>query len=347
MSVPEREAAADATAQLAALINGYMPARVVHVAAELGLADLLADGAKDADILARETGTAPVPLRRLLRALASLGLVEELDQGRFALTRTGSHLRADVPGSMRNFALMFGGERAWRSWGELRHCVQTGESGTRRVYGVGSFEYLAARPEQAVIFNGAMADNTRRITSLLVSTYDFARFADIVDVGGGNGALMAAILAANAGVRGTVFDLPAGLAEAAQTLRAAGVSDRCRVIEGDFFQAVPDGAHAYILKYVIHDWDDRQSVSILRNCRRAMRQTSRALIVERILPERVHATARDQRIAMGDMNMLVMPGGQERTEKEYRTLLDEAGLALDRIVPVAGSDISVIEAMPV
>ena len=216
MSAPESSAASPAS--LWPLITGYMPARVVHVAAELGIADLLATGAKTADALAQEIDAAPVPLRRLLRALASIGLVEELEPGRFALTAAGSQLRSNVPGSMRNLALMFGGERAWRSWGELLHSVRTGKSGTRRVYGVGTFEYLAANPGQAAIFNAAMAENTRRITELLVSTYDFSQFRNIVDVGGGDGTLMVSILAANADVRGTVFDLPSGVAQAPQKL---------------------------------------------------------------------------------------------------------------------------------
>lgn len=336
---------ANPTAQLAALINGYMPARVVHVAAELGLADLLAAGPKTAEDLSRDTNASAATLHRLLQALASIGLLEQLDSRRFALTQLGSHLRSDVAGSMRNFALMFGGERAWKSWGELLHSVRTGESGTRRIYGVGTFEYLAAHPDQAAIFNGAMAENTRRSTALLVSNYDFARFPSIIDIGGGNGTLMAAILGANPKVRGAVFDLPAGLAEAPQLLRESGVAERCRVIPGDFFRAVPEAADAYILKFVIHDWDDSRSVSILRNCRRAMHPASRILLIERIVPERMRATALDQRIAMGDMNMLAMPGGQERTELQYRTLFSEAGLAVDRIIPLPGSEISMIEAV--
>jgi predicted O-methyltransferase YrrM len=343
MSAPESSSGATPPA-LWRLIAGYMPARVIHVAAELGIADLLATEAKTADALAQETNTASVPLRRLLRALASIGLVEELELGRFALTAAGSQLRSNVPGSMRNVALMFGGERAWRSWGELLHSVRTGESGTHRVYGVGSFEYLAANPEQAAIFNAAMAENTRRITELLVSTYDFSQFRSIVDVGGGNGALMAAILAANAGVLGTVFDLPNGMAQAQQNLADAGVAARCEIIAGDFFRSVPEAADAYVLKYIIHDWDDAQSIAILSNCGNAMHQASKILLIERVMPERMEATPIHQRIAMADMNMLAMPGGQERTEQEYRNLFAVAGLLLERTTPLPGSEISIIEA---
>ncbi|WP_213289224.1 methyltransferase [Bradyrhizobium sp. sGM-13] len=344
MSVPESNSGATPSTTLWPLITGYMPARVVHVAAELGIADLIATEAKTADTLAREANTAPAPLRRLLRALASIGLVEELDSGQFSLTAAGSQLRSDVPGSMRNVALMFGGERAWKSWGEFLHSVRTGESGTRRVYGVGTFEYLAANPDEAVIFNAAMAENTRRVTELLVSTYDFSQFQNMVDIGGGNGTLMAAILAANAGARGAVFDLPSGIAQAPQYLADAGVATRCETIAGDFFRSVPEAADAYILKYVIHDWDDAQSVEILSNCRKAMHQTSKVLLIERVMPERMVATPIHQRIAMADMNMLAMPGGQERTEQEYRKLLETAGLTLERTTPMPGSEICVIEA---
>jgi orsellinic acid C2-O-methyltransferase len=289
MSVSEDNPDAAAASNLWALITGYMPARVIHVVVQLGVADLLAGEAKTADALAQETNTAAVPLRRLLLALASLGLVEQLESGRFALTEAGSPLRSNVPGSMRNIALMFGGDRAWKSWGELLHSVTTGESGTRRVFGVGSFEYLAANPDQAVIFN---------------ADYDFSQFQNVVDVGGGSGALMAAILAANVAMRGTVFDLPSGGAEASKNLADSGVAARCEFVAGDFFHSVPEAADAYILKYVIHDWNDDQSIAILSNCCKAMHQASKILLVERIMPERMEATPAHRRIAMADMNML-------------------------------------------
>jgi hypothetical protein len=323
-----------------------MPSRVVHVAAQLGIADLLADGAKTADALACETKTHTASLRRLLRALTSMGLLEENEPGRFSLTAMGAQLRSNVPGSMRNLALMFGGERAWRSWGELSHSVRTGESATRHVYGVGSFEYLAANPEQAVIFNEAMAEITRLVTQALISTYDFSRFRTIVDVGGGNGAMMAAVLGATPSLRGVVFDLPSGSAEASRKLADAQVSDRCEVISGDFFREVPKAAAAYILKSVIHDWDDEASVAILKNCRVAMHEKSKLLLVERVMPETMQRSPNQQRMAMLDINMLAMPGGQERTEAEYRVLLANAGFILTQIRTLPGLDVSLIEADP-
>jgi len=345
MSPSEGDSSGVLTATLSSLIMGYMPARVVHTAAHLGVCDLLADGPKTAAALAHATDTSTGPLLRLLRALASLGLLEDLGCDGFGLTALGSQLRSNAPGSMRNVALMFGGDRAWRSWGELPHSVKTGESGTRRIYGVGTFEYLAANPDQAVIFNKAMAENTRRFTQALIAAYDFSQFRKIIDVGGGNGALIAAIVAANPDIRGVVFDLPRGNAEASQNLADAGVAASCEVIAGDFFRSVPEGADAYILKHIIHDWDDEQSVAILKNCRDAMHPASKVVLLERVLPEKMEATAANLRMAMADINMLAMPGGQERTTQEYRNLLTEAGLSITQILAIPGLDIGVIEAI--
>jgi O-methyltransferase domain/Dimerisation domain len=345
MSLSKGDSSCVLPTTLLSLITGYMPARVVHTAAQLGICDLLAEGPKTAEALAQATNTSTAPLLRLLRALASLGLLEDLGHDGFALTALGSQLRSNVPGSMRNFALMFGGERAWRSWAELLHCVKTGESGTHRVYGMGSFEYLAANPDQAVIFNEAMAENTWRVTQALISAYDFSQYRKIIDVGGGNGALLGAIIAANPNVRGMVFDLPRGNAEALQKLADAGVAANCEVVAGDFFRSVPEGADAYILKFIIHDWNDEQSLAILKNCHKAMHRASKLLLLERVMPEKMRATPVNQRMAMIDMNMLAMPGGQERTEEEYRNLLAQAGLSITQILAIPGLDLGMIEAV--
>ena len=348
MPQSREEAGTSAQATLMALITGFMPARVVHVAAELGLADLIAAGETSAASLARETGTHAPSLHRLLRALASLGLVDEVEPGRFALTALGAHLRRGAPGSLSNIALMFGGERSWRSWGELLHSVRTGESATRHVFGMGSFEYLAAYPPAAAIFNEAMAEITRQVAHAVAAAYDFSRFRRIVDVGGGNGTLLAAILAAAPALRGSVFDLPAGNADAPRLLAAAGLAERAEAIAGDFFRAVPQGADAYILKSVIHDWDDDESVIILTNCRKAIAGGGRLLLVERVMPERMESSPIHQRMAMLDMNMLALPGGRERTEAEYRALFQAARFALERILPLPDrGGLSLIEAAPV
>ena len=341
------DTAASQRTTLLSLIYGFMPARIVHIAAELGLADWLADGAKTAAALAEATQTDAGSLHRLLRALASLGLVDEVAPGRFALTALGAQLCSGAPGSLRHLAMMFGGERAWQCWGDLPHCVRTGQSGMQHLFGVGSFEYLAAHPQEAVTFNKAMADITRQTSRAVVAAYDFSRFRTIVDVGGGNGTLVAAILAGTPTLRGVVFDLPSGNAEAPRQLAAAGVAERCRVIAGDFFHSVPSGADAYILKSVIHDWDDERSVTILRNCRTAIAPGGKLLLVERVMPERMAASPSHLRAAMLDLNMLVMPGGRERTAAEYAALFAAAGLELARIVPLPEAvGISLIEASP-
>ena len=333
------------------LITGFMPARVIYVAAHLGIADLLADGPKTSENLARETRSHAPSLYRLLRALASLGLLDEIEPGRFALTVGSAYLRTGVPGSLRNLALMFGGEQSWRSWGDLLHSVRTGEFAAQHIYGLGSFEYLAAHPKEALIFNEAMAEITRQVARAVAAAYDFSRFRSIVDVGGGNGTLIAAILTGAPVLRGIVFDLASGNAEAPQQLAAAGVAERCEVVVGDFFRSVPNGADAYILKSVIHDWDDDRSVLILKNCRRVMSASGKLLLVERVMPVRMEASPSHQRMAMIDMNMLAVPGGRERTEAEYRALFAAAGFTLAQILPLSAPsdrlDVSLIKAVPV
>jgi len=351
MSRSTREVADIPPSTLMQLITSFMPARLVHVAAHLGIADLLANGSKTAKTLARETKTHAPSLHRLLRALVSLGLLDEIEPNQFTLTATGAHLRTDMPGSLRNLALMFGGEQSWQSWGDLLHSVRTGESASQHLYGLGSFEYLAAHPKQALIFNEAMADITRQVARALAAAYDFSRFRTVVDVGGGNGTLIAAILAGAPALRGIVFDLLTGNAEAPQQLAAAGVAERCEVVVGDFLRSVPNGADAYILKSVIHDWDDDRSVLILKNCHRAMSAGGKLLLVERVMPARMEASPSHQRMAMIDMNMLAVPGGRERTEAEYRALFAAAGFALVHILPLSAQpdriDVSLIEAAPV
>jgi hypothetical protein len=346
MSLSAPESQDESPTALMKLITGYMPARIVHVAAQLGIADLLANGPKNADTLALETNTHGPSLRRFLRALTSIGLLEECEPGRFGLTAMGAQLRSNAPGTVRNQALMFGGERSWRSWGELLGSVRTGEPGIRHVFGVSSFEYLAANPEQAVIFNEAMAEITRQVTQALISAYDFSRCRTVIDVGGGSGAMIAAVVGATPKTRGVVFDLPTGGAQANRTFADASLTDRCEVIFGDFFREIPKGADAYILKSVIHDWDDKASVAILKNCRIAMHGNSRLLLVERVMPELIECLPNQQRMTMLDMNMLAIPGGQERTEAEYRVLLADAGFVLTQTRTLPGLDVSLIEADP-
>jgi hypothetical protein len=350
MSQPTYEVRGTPEATQMPLIIGFMPSRVVHLAAQLGLADRLADGPKEAHVLASQTGTHAPSLHRLLRALASIGVVDEREPGYFALTPLGSQLRTGVPRSLRSLALLYGGDRAWHCWGGLLHSVRTGETAMQHLYGQGSFDYLAAHPDQAAVFNHAMSELTYEVAQAVAAAYDFTQFRSIVDVGGGNGMLMTAVLASAPVARGIVFDLPAGNAEAARQLAAAGCRDRCDVVEGDFFHSVPNGADAYILKSIIHDWDDDRSVAILRNCCKAMSAGSKLLLVERLMPMQMNSKPSHRRMAMLDMNMMAMPGGRERTEPEYRALLSAGGFRLSRILPLSTIssqvDASIIEAVP-
>lgn len=330
------------------LINGFMAARVVHVAAELGIADLLVAGAKSTETLASETGSNTLALHQLLRALASLGVIDELEPGRFALNAMGEQLRTEVPNSVRNLALTHGSDRAWRSWGELRHSIRTGTPAFRHVFGVDSFDHLARDPKQAAVFNEAMAETTRQVAKAVVTSYDFATFSKVVDVGGGNGTLMATILDAVVKLRGVVFDSSSGSAAASDQLRARGVLERCEVIAGDFFLSVPRGGDAYILKSIIHDWNDERSATILKNCRNAISATGKLLLIERVMPARIDASAGHQRWTMIDMHMLVMLGGRERTEEEFRMVLAAANFELRRTLLLPGeTGFSIIEATPI
>ncbi len=254
-------------------------------------------------------------LHRLLRTLASLGVLDEVEPGQFALTAIGQQLRSGAPGSLHHFALMFGGERSWKSWGDLLHSVRTGEVATQHVFGMSTFEYLAAHPRQSAIFNEAMADVTRQVADALVKVYDFSRFRSIVDVGGGNGTLIAAILRAAPSLHGAILDLPAGIAEAERNLALAGVAHRCDILAGDFFREAPSGADAYILKSVIHDWDDERSTAILGSCRKAMAPEGKLLLVERVMPAKMEASPNNRRMTMLDTHMLVTLGGREGGQK--------------------------------
>ena len=334
--------------RLLTLVRGYRISQAIYVVTRLGIPDLLADGPREVDGLAHATGSHPSSLRRVLRFLAAVGVLDKVGPDRLALTPVAAALRTGVPGSLRPTVLLLLDESHWRPWGHLFHTVRTGETAFDHVFGMGTFDYFARHPEAAAIFNEAMTEGTRWAAPAVIAAYDFARFQTIVDVGGGNGTLLAAILAATPGLRGTVFDLAMGVAGARRHLEAAGVADRCQVVEGDFFvQPLPSGADAYLLKSVIHDWDDERSVAILENCRRAMPAHGKLLLVEPVLPASVLRSEAHQRMVMSDLNMLAVAGGRERTEAEFRALLRSAGFGLTAVAPAAAPSIySVIEGVP-
>ncbi|HKU97299.1 MAG TPA: methyltransferase [Vineibacter sp.] len=314
------------------MITGYYVSRAVHLAAQLGIADLLSDGPVDAADLAGRTATHAPSLKRVLRLLAGAGVLSEGEDGRFALTPTGACLRRDVPGSMHAAALVFGGTTQ-QAWGALRHSVATGEPAFHRVFGADAFTYLEQHPDDGRTFDLAMAGFTRMIAGAVAATYDFSRFATVMDVGGGNGMLLEGVLAAYPALRGILFDLPHVAERARQRLGEIGLAERCTVADGDFFTAVPEGADAYMLKHVIHDWDDARATAILTNCHRAMNPNGTLLLVEGVYPPRIDGSDTAFSAAANDVNMLVCTGGRQRSEQEFRDLYQAAGFQLTRIVP--------------
>ena len=315
--------------------------RILFAAARLGIADHLASGPRSAAELAGPTGTHAPSLHRLMRTLASLGVLTERDAQRFALTSLGEALKSDAPGAARSTLIAFGSPWFWGGLGEILYSLQTGKTGFDNAFGMPVFDYLGRHPDDASHFSQAMVGFHGPETPAVAAAYDFSGIGTIVDVGGATGNMLAAILARHAGPRGVLFDMPHVVRDAPALLKARGVEQRVTIESGSFFESVPAGGDAYILSHVIHDWSEDQCLTILRNCRNAMKPDGRLLIVEMVLP--AGDTPHPGKIL--DIVMLVMPGGQERTEAEYAALLAKAGFRLKRVVPTA-SAASVVEAVP-
>jgi len=328
-------------AVLAQLIAGNRLQQAVYVAAKLGIADLLADGPRTTADLAQAAGAHGPSLYRLLRALASLGIFAEEEDGRFSLTPLAALLQSGVPGSLRTMAL-FSGDITYQAFGALQHSVRTGESGFRHVYGVGLFEYLEAHPDLGAVFDEFMTRQTAPAAPAVVAAYDFAGVDTLVDVGGGHGELLAAVLAAHPEMRGVLFDQPHVVAGARGRLESAGVADRCQVVGGDLFAAVPSGGDAYVLKGVVHGWDDAQAAAMLQNCRRAMAAGGKLLLVDFVVPP---GNAPFPGKLLDVWMLVASEGGRERTAAEFGALLQAAGFQQTRIIPTA-AQLSVIEAIP-
>lgn len=323
------------------LFFGFRVSQALYAVAELGIADLIGDEPQSAENLAATSGAHASSLARVLRLLASEGVFAETDDGRFALTPMAEALRRDAPGSMRPLVLRGGSETMWRSWGQLLHAVRTGEPAFDQVHGVDFFEYLRRYPAEQAFFDQLMASQTAPVTRAVAAAYDFSPFETIVDVGGGHGVLVLGLLEAYPHLRGTVFDQPAVAVGARQAIEAAGLTGRCTVEGGDFFVAVPEGGDAYLLKFILHDWDDERCVAILRTCRRAVPADGRLLVIELLIPQgNAPSYAKSQ-----DVNMLVNLGGRERSEAEYGTLFRAAGFTLGRAMPAQG-ELHVIEGIP-
>jgi hypothetical protein len=322
-----------ARARVVEMINASWVPQCLYVTAKLGLADLLVDGAATSDELAAAVQVDPPALYRVLRGLASVGVFSEVEHGTFALAPLGECLRTDVGGSLRAYATLTG-EVGFRCWAEVMHSVKTGRPAFEHVFGTDLYSYLAARPDVAELFQQGVTERGRELHAAVVEVVDFDGVATIVDVGGGMGALLAAFLEANPGARGILFDLPDVVAH-------AGSIDRCELVGGDFFEGVPAGGDVYVLSRVLHDWDDGRAAILLANCRRAMGDGGRLLIVSRVVSE---GDSPDES-KLNDLNMLVIGGGRERTQDEFRTLLEQAGFRLTRVISTS-SAVSVIEGRP-
>lgn len=324
------------------MVSGYWVSQVIYVAAKLGIADFLQAEAKHCDELATLTGTDARALYRLMRALASLGIFAEGESGYFQLTPLAACLQSQAPNSARSLVIMRG-EEPYRAWGDLLYSIQTNASAFERIYGMNLFQYHAENPEPAKIFDQAMTSLSSIESSAVLESYDFSAFHKLVDVAGGQGRLIAAILNAYPRIEGVLFDQDSVIATARPILKSAGVLDRCQIVGGNFFERAPTGGDAYLLKHILHDWDDERAIAILRSCHQAMVDTGKVLIVEQIIPP-----GNDPVVSkLYDLHMLVLcPGGRERTVAEYQSLLEATGFRLTGITPTT-ADVSLIEGVKV
>lgn len=329
-----------AAAQLLQMIRGYWVSQIVGTLAQLEIADQLAQGPLDCDVLANGIGCEPKATYRLLRASANVGLVSALPDGRFGLTPLGELLRSNVPGSMRDSAIAFTAPGHWLPWGRLAEAVRHGERQTVAALGQELFDYYATNPCEGSAFTGTMANHSDPIAEELAQTLDTSAVTHVVDIGGASGTIIGALLEANAALLGTILERADVVPRAEAALAERGLSSRCRVIEGDFFKNVPE-ADLFILKYIVHDWDDQQSVKLLSNCARALRPNGHVILIEWVMPEHGKPSA----AALSDLNMLVLLPGRERTASEFAELFRASGLQLDRISGIASS-MHMIEASP-
>jgi ubiquinone/menaquinone biosynthesis C-methylase UbiE len=323
--------------QLDKMITGYWVSQAIYAAAKFGIADHLKDGPRPVDDLAAATSTNSDALYRLLRALASIGIFAECEPRQFSLTPLAEPLQSDIPGSKRALALMSGDEQ-FHAWAEIEFSILTGSTAFEKVYGKPIFEYLGEHPDKARIFDAAMVGIHGRESDDILDAYDFSSMSVVADLGGGNGSQIINLLKRYPNLKGILFDLPHVIERAKKQIESAGLADRCELVGGDFFDAVPNGADAYMMRHIIHDWDDNKSLTILRNCHRAMSPDSKLLVVESVIP----AGNEPFGGKFLDLVMLLIPGGKERTADEYRELFDAAQFDLSLVVPTSG-EISIVE----
>jgi len=338
MGTTHGDSAAQPSAEMLRMLNSFLTVQAIHVAASLGVADLLAGGPRTVDELAAASKADSSSLHRLLRMLTGPGVFREEADGRYAITSLGATLKSDSSDSVREWALFVGAPEMWAVWAGLRDSVVSGEASFPAVHGAPMWQYIAERPQLGEAFNGWMTRQSTQQNSALVAAYDFSPFHRLVDVGGGQGSTLAAVLSAHPSLRGVLFDLPQVVAQTTP-LDVAGVRGRCEVIGGDMLRAVPEGAEAYLIKRVLMDWGDADSTTILRRCVDAMAEDGRVLVVEMLMPSgNDPSPAKTFDILM----LLNQPGGRIRTAEEFRELFNRAGLRLSRVVPTASPN-SILE----
>lgn len=327
------------------MMNAYRLSQSISVAAKLGIADLLADGPKSKEELAQATGTHAQSIYRLLRALASFNIFAEDENGLFELTPRAALLQTNVPGSIRGYATVIGEDWHWRMWGGVLHSVKTGEPAFDEIFGMEFEDYYKQNPEVAKNFDAAMISALGMTDTAIIGNYDFSSMdGKIVDVGtgGGDGNLIASILKKNPTLEGVFFDTPARIEQPKRVIEAAGLGERCELVTGDVLESFPSGGDAYIIKNLIHDYDDERAVKILKNCHQAIKDNGKLLIVEMVIP-----AANEPSLAkILDVEALIMTAGAiERTEEQYRNLLEAAGFHVANLISTRGP-MTIIEAVP-
>lgn len=324
------------------MVTSYWVSQSLYAAAKLGIADLLKDGPKSCDELATATAVKARPLYRLLRGLASVGVFSETEAGHFTLTPLAACLQSDISGSMRALVTILG-EEEYRAWGDILYSLRTGGSAFEHIYKMPLYQYHAQKPEQGKTFNEAMTNISLPEDFEIATSYDFSGIHKLVDVGGGQGTLIASILKANPEMQGILFELRTVIAGAKSLIEAEGVENRCSLIAGDFFDSVPSGGDAYMLKHIMHNWEDERARAILKNCHRAMVENDKLLVIEEVIPSGNEPCSGK----LFDVTMMVLfPGACERTEVEYRSLFEACGFHLNKIYPTRAG-ISVIEGIRV
>jgi len=323
------------------MVQGMMVAKSLQAAAELGIADRLGDSARSIDDLARTTGTDRSALFRLLRALASLGIFQQDDSGRFRQTALSEPLRSDSPGSVRDYLMYAPHDGNLRAWMGLASVLRTGEPSFAEANGCTMWDYFLQHPEVGERFDRAMTSLAAANNRMLLEAYDFSPFSTLIDVGGGQGLLLAGILRAYPNLRGTLFDLPAVAARAEAAFASGGVDGRAEVVAGDAFESIPAGFDAYLMKNVLHDWDDERCTRLLERCRAAIPRHGKLILVDAVM-----LPGNDPHPAKWfDLHMMVALGGRERTAEEFRSLLETAGFILTRAEPLPGL-VGIVEAVP-